>query len=350
MKLKQLISWAFAALLLFNISCTDDEILTPNNEISYSGILVANEGSFKNNNSSVDFLSLDLSDYKSDIYKTANNENTGDVLQSIGFRGTNAYLVMNNTNQITIVNRYNFQKNAVVTSNLSSPRYITFSESQYYVTNNNFFGSYKLNIYNAADNAFIKSIPFERYAEKVVEANGNIFVQTDGTTYDDDFNELPTGHTITLIKSSTNSVDKVITLPDSGIVKDLISFDGAAYALSSTATDSYIYKISGDGTYTTTKISGIGNVQKLRAEAGNFYFIDGGNKVYSKNIVSATAAPKTLFTAPASVYGFNVFNGGIFISNASFTGQSNSYLYNASTGTQIKTFKSGIGTNGFYKN
>ncbi|UQB68447.1 hypothetical protein [Epilithonimonas zeae] len=351
MKFKQLLSWAFVSLLLFNISCSDDDFFTGNGEVSYSGILIANEGAYQKNNSSVDFLSLDLSSSKSDIYKSANNENTGDVLQSIGLRGTNAYLVMNNSNQITIVNRYNFQKNVVVTSNLSSPRYIAFSERQYYVTNNNFAGTYKLNIYNAADNTFIKSIPFERYAEKVVEASNNIFVQTDASMYNFTTNEMEiTGHTISIVSPSSNAVSKVVTLPDEGEIKDLISYEGTAYALSSTGTESYIYKIAGDGTYTATTLTGIGNVSKLRADGGNFYFIDGSNKVYSKNILATATAPQMLFTAPASVYGFDVFNGGIFISNASFTGESTSYLYNASNGAQIRTFKTGIGTNGFYKN
>lgn len=350
MKFNKFLTAVLASALLVVASCKDDDFDLDNQEISYSGILIANEGSFNKPDATVDFMSADLSAGKEDIYKLANNENLGDVLQTIGFKGANAYLVLNNNNKIVIANRFNFKKNAEVTSNLTNPRYIAFTEGQYYVTNNNFFDVKKLNIYNNADNAFIKSIPFDRYAEKVVEASGNIVVQTDGSTYDSSWNELPTGHTITIVKPTTNAVDKVVTLPNSGIIKDLVSYEGYAYALVSGTSDSYIYRInSNDGSFTTTTLTGLPGVQKLRIELGNFYFLDMGNKVYSKNILNPTSAPSTLFTTTGTPYGFDVIDGKIFVSNASFTGASTVNVYNL-TGSQIKTFKSGIGTNGFYKN
>ncbi|KFC18817.1 hypothetical protein [Chryseobacterium sp. FH1] len=350
MKFNKFLTAVFASTLLVVASCNDDDFDLDNQEVSYSGILISNEGSFNKPDATVDFVTADLSAGKQDIYTPANNENLGDVLQTIGFKGTNAYLVLNNSNKIVIANRFNFQKNATVTSNIVNPRYIAFTESQYYVTNNNFFDVKKLNIYNNADNAFIKSIDFDRYAEKVVEASGNIIVQTDGSTYDSNWNELPTGHTITIVKPTTNAVDKVVTLPDSGIIKDLVAYEGFAYALVSGTADSYIYKINAtDGTFTTTTLTGLPSVQKLRIASGNFYFLDMGNKVYSKNMAIATSTPTTLFTATGTPYGFDVIEGKIFLSNASFTESSTVNVYNLS-GSQIKTFRSGIGTNGFYKN
>lgn len=351
MKFNKFLTAIFASALLVVASCNDDDYLPSDQEVSYSGILIANEGSFNKPDATIDYTTSNLSGGTSDIFKTANNENLGDVLQTIGFKGTNAYLVVNNSNKIVIANRFNFKKNTTVTSNLTSPRYIAFTDSQYYVTNNNFFDVKKLNIYSTADNTFVKSINFDRYAEKVVEAGGNIVVQTDGSTYDATGNELPTGHTITIVKPTNNVVDKTITLPDAGIVKDLISYEGFAYALSSGNADSYIYKINtADGTFTTTTLTGISNVQKLRIESGNFYFLDGAQKVYSKSLAAPASTAKTLLTAKGYAYGFDVIDGRIFLSDASFTGQSTVYVYNASTGAEVISFKSGIGTNGFYKN
>lgn len=350
MKFNRFLTAVFALVLLVVASCQDDDVSYIDQETSYSGILVANEGSFNKPDATVDYLSSDLSTSALDVYRSVNNESIGDVLQTIGFKGTNAYFVINNNNKIIIANRFTLKKSAEITSNIANPRYIAFSESQYYVTNNNFFDVKKLNIYNNTDNTFVKSIDFERYAEKVVEASGNIVVQTDGSTYDSNFNELPTGHTITIVKPSTNAVDKTITLPDNGIIKDLVSYEGFAYALSSTATDSYIYKInSATGAITTTTLTNVPNVQKLRIDSGNFYFIDAANKVYSKNMTATTSTVNALFTTPAFSYSFDVIDGKIFVSNSSFTGESTSYVYSLN-GSQIKTFKSGIGTNGFYKN
>lgn len=353
MKFNRFLTAVFASVLLVVASCNDDDEIYNNQETSYSGILAVNEGTNLTPSGTVDFLSSDLSEVKQNIYTAANNENLGSILQSIGFNGTNAYLVLNNSNKIVIANRFNFQKTATVTSNLAYPRYIAFTDRQFYVTNDDFVNNVKkLNIYNNADNTFVKSIVFERYAEKVVEANGNVVVQTDGVAYDaaNNFAEYPSGHTITIVKPSTNAVDKVVTLPDSGIIRDLVSYEGFAYTLVSGSTNSYIYKINTtDGTFTSTTLAGLSGVQKLRIEAGTFYFLDWNNKVYSKNMTSATSAVTTLFTAPAYSYSFDVIDGKIFVSNSSFSGESTSYVYSLS-GNQIKSFKSGIGTNGFYKN
>ena len=350
MKLKQLRHWLLAATTLFTIfSCSDD--IKIDNQIAYTGILISNEGNYKSNNASVDYMTPDLSSYQPDIYKTANNDITGDVLQTIGLKGQSAYLVVNNSNQITVVDRYTFKKTATVTSNLKSPRYIAFSDKQYYVTNNNFFDTFNVAVYNTVDNSFVKSIPMGRYAEKVVEASGNIVVQTDGALYNVSTSSMDiTGHTLTIINPANNNISNVVTLPDAGQVMDLISYEGTAYALSSTATDSYIYKINSDGTYNAITLKGIANVQKLRADLGSFYFIDSANKVYSKTILSPTSDVKPLFTATGYINAFNVIDGRIFLSNANYTGESTSYIYNAATGSQIKTFKTGVGTGGFYKN
>lgn len=347
MKISKFLVGAFAALLLVNISCSNNDDVEV---VTYNGIFISNEGGFPSPSASVDFISSDLNTFKSDIYTASNNEILGGVLQGIYFWGNNAFLVLNNSNKIVVADKYTFKKTAEITSNLEYPRYIAFSGNQFYVTNNNFtVGTYKLNVYKT-DNTFVKSINFDRYAEKVVEAGGNIVVQTDGYLYDFASGEnVTTGHTITIVKPSTNEIDNVVTLPDSGIISDLVSYQGFAYALSSTDTDSYIYKINpADGTFTTIDTN-IPSVQKLRIDSGNFYFIDASNKVYSENISSGTAT--NLLTATGSyIYGFDVIDGKIFVSDASFTGNSTVYVYNASNGSLIKTFSSGTGTNGFYKN
>ncbi|MBK1897590.1 hypothetical protein [Chryseobacterium paridis] len=357
MKIRKILSLAFASTLLFNVACSDDNdivIDNPPKGAYENGVLISNEGGFSSPTSEVSFVSNDFGTVENKLYsRNNNNEILGSVLQTIGFSGDNAYLVSNVPNKIDIVNRYSFKKQATVTSNLDNPRYITFSGNQYYVTNNN-FGTMvkKLNVYNTNNNSFVKSINFDRLAEKVVEANGSIVVQTDGITYETTppYNELPTGYTITIVKPSTNTVDKVVTLPSNGIIRDLISYNGSAYVLASSSTNSYIYKINASaGTFTTTSITGIPKVLKLRIDANKFYFADSSNKIYSMNLDSST--PSTaIVTTPGNLYGFNVIDGKIFASDASYTADSKVYIYNAANGSVLKSFNTGIATNGFYKN
>ena len=353
MNFKKIATLVFASALLFNISCNndDDPIVNQPKGAYENGILVVNEGSFTSPTGEISFINNDFSSIENSIFKKNNNDELlGSVIQTIGFQGDNAYLVSNVPNKIEIVNRYTFKKVATVTNNLDNPRYIAFSGNQYYVTNNNFFDVMKLNVYNS-DNTFVKSINFDNAAEKVVEANGNIVVQTDGVTYDSDYNELPTGYTISIVKPSTNEVSKVVTLPENGIIRDLISYNGDAYALASDNTNSYIYKInSSTGAFSTTTLSGIPQVQKLRIDGASYYFADNGNNIYAMTIGSSSVPTSPIVTAPGYLYGFNVIDGIIYTSDANFTGSSKIYAYSTTNGSLIKSFDAGIGTNGFYKN
>lgn len=353
MNFKKILPFLFASALLFNVACNDDDFVVATKSEAYeNGILIANEGGYSTPTSEVSFVSNDLSIFENKIYGNNNNkEILGNVLQTIGFNGENAYLVSNVPNKIDIVNRYTFKKQTTVTANLDNPRYIAFSGSQYFVTNNNFFNVMKLNVYNTSNNSFVTSISFPRTAEKVVEANGKIVVQTDGITYQSapPYGELPTGYSLTIVNPSTNTVATTLTLPSNGIIRDLISYNGDAYVLASSTTASYIYKVNTtNGTFTTTTLT-IAQAQKLRIDGNRFYFNDSSNKIYAMDLNSTTTPTTPIVTTPGNLYGFNVIDGKIYASDASFTGDSKVNIYNTS-GTLLKTLTTGIATNGFYKN
>ncbi|REC63480.1 hypothetical protein DRF65_05120 [Chryseobacterium pennae] len=353
MNIKRILPLAFASMLLFNVSCSsDNDAETNETQVDYTnGILVSNEGGFTKPTSDVTFISNNLGTVYSNIYANNNKgEAFGKVLQSIGFSGDKAYLVANIPNKIDIVNRKTFKVQTTVTENLDNPRYIAFSGNKFFVTNNNFSGKKKVNAYNISDNAYVGSIEFPRLAEKVVEAEGNIIVQTDGVGYDAVFNEIPTGYTITVVNPSTMVNPTTITLPAKGIIKDLIAYKGIAYVLVADTTDSYIYKInSAAGNYTTTTLTSIPNVQKLRAYNNEFFFITDTRKIYEKPIV-AGAPIMPVATAVGNVYGFDVIDGKIFAAETNFTEDGKVNVYDALSGTLVKTFTAGVGTNGFYKN
>lgn len=359
MNIKRILPLAFASMMLFNVSCSSDNdyievIEKPQSGLYENGILVSNEGGFTKPTSDVTFITNNLGTVYTNIYANNNgSEAFGKVLQSIGFSGDKAYLVANSPSKVEIVNRYTFKKQFVLNENLDGPRYIAFSGNKYFVTNNNFAGGTKLNAYNISDNAFVASVGFPRYAEKVVEAEGNIIVQTDGIGYDTNppYNSFATGYTISVVNPSTMVNPKTITLPAKGIIKDLIAYKGIAYVLVSDTTDSYIYKINSvAGNYTTTTLTGIADVQKLRADDNKFYFITGSNNIYDMTVGSSFVYKVPIVKASGNVYGFDVIDGRIFASAASFTEDGKVNVYDALTGTLLKTFTAGIGTNGFYKN
>ena len=348
MKISKIFTLLLAGTLLFNISCRSDDPIEPQTKGAYeNGILIANEGGFSTPTSSVSFISKDLSKLENNIF-ASNNSNAvlGNVFQSIGFKGDNAFLVTNVPNKIEIVNRYTFKKTATITANLETPRFIAFSGNYTYVTNNDFFSVFKLNIYDNS-NAFVKSINFDRFAEKIVSAEGFVYVQTDGVGYDASYNEFPTGHTITRISPSSNTVDKTITLTDDTPIRDMIADNSNVYVLSSDYSDSYIYKIDAKtGTSTQTKLAGISSAQKLAIDNGKMYFLTSGKKLYEFNGTTATAM---FDVTTKNVWGFNVIDGNVYVSDPSFSKDNEVRIYNLS-GNLLKTITTGIGTNGFYKN
>ena len=345
MKISKLLSALFAATLLFTTSCrTDDPIDEPQPKGAYeNGIFLSNEGNFGSPTATVSFISNDLS-IENKIY-SANNGGAvlGDVLQNIGVNGDNAYLILNNSNKIEIVNRYTFKKVATVSDQVSQPRYIAFAGNNFYVTNSS--GSSKfVNVYNSTTNALVKKIDLTSSGERIVEASGKIFVQNAS---------FGSGKKITIINPTSNTVEKEVTVPN-GNIKKTISTGGNVYTIASTSTDSYIYKLSPTGAISSTiTLTGIANGNNLEIDGTKFFFSSGA-KVYSMDLSSTVIPTTPVLTLTdnswSALYGFSVIDGKIYISNANgFTADSTVEIY-STAGTLLKTVTAGRGTNGFYKN
>ena len=350
MKFSKILASAFALTLLFNISCRNDDPVEPTvpKGAYENGIIIANEGGFSTPTSSASFLSNDLATSEDNIFgKNNNNEILGNVFQAIGFKEDLAYLVLNVPNKVEVVNRYTFKKTTTITANLDNPRYIAFSGSHTYITNNDFFSVRKVNIYDNA-NQFVKSIDFPRFAEKITASNGFVYVQTDGVAYNPPaYEPEATGHTITRINPATNNVDRTIILDDNFIIKDMISDANFVYVVTSDNTNSNLFKITAStGSVEKIALTGVAGASKLAIDQNKLYFLTSDKKVYAMN----GNTPTSLFTATTrNVYGFNVIDGNIYVADPSFSADSVTRIY-STTGTLLKTLTTGIGTNGFYKN
>lgn len=128
---------ALLSLVVLTFSCSsDDDYVQPEPQGDYeNGVLIINEGNFGQGNGSVSFVSGDFSRTENNIFANVNNKILGDVVQSIGFYNDLAYIVVNNSQKIEVVNRYTFHSVATIDSGLSNPRFITFTFNKGYVTN-----------------------------------------------------------------------------------------------------------------------------------------------------------------------------------------------------------------------
>ncbi|MGX9986562.1 YncE family protein [Soonwooa purpurea] len=344
MKIRSLLASMFAASLLFMTACKDDQEVIVDNGAYEGGVLVSVEGGYNKNQAEVSYISSDLSQVAQNIYALNNdNQVLGDVLQTIAVKDDKAFLVVNNSNKVEVVNRYSFKKMTTISTNINNPRYVAFSKDYIYITNDAYLGEKYVAVYKLSDFSFVKKINIEDVAERVVVAGDKVYVQNASFGY---------GNKISIIKTSDNAFQTTISVPN-GDIKKTIGYGDNVYSITSDGVDSYIYRINAGATSIAKeiKLKGIADASNLEI-ANDVAYFSSANKVYSLPLNDVI--PQYLFSASQSndgtLYGFNVIDGKIFTANAKdFNSPSEITVYSI-IGSEIRKINGGIGVNGFYKN
>jgi DNA-binding beta-propeller fold protein YncE len=328
-------------VLLGFTSCTSDdnpEALPKGN--FDNGYIISNEGNFGTPNASVTFIDNTFMQKTDDVFQSTTGKTLGDVLQAITFNDDYAFLVINNSSKIEVVNRYTFESVATITDKLKAPRYAVVEEGKLYVTNS---GKKTVEVYDANNFAHITTIIIDRTVEELLEENGFLYVMNAS---------FGSGKDITVVNTQTNSVVKTITVGDG--LNSIEIEDGILYALHNTG----ITKITTSNNAIIGEITfeeGITNASKLEIE-GNFIYFISGSKIFKFNkdimsLIGTELVDTGASSGPYSIgYGFNVINDKIFYTDAKgFTQNSEVKVYDLN-GKLLKTFTAGIGANGVYEN
>jgi hypothetical protein len=134
---------------------------------------VVNEGNFRSGNGSLSFFSYDSSKIFNDVFLDANQRTLGDIPYSMSFSGANAYIVVNNSGKIEVVQTKDL-KSVKTVAGLISPRYISFvSDDKAYVSS---LYSDSLAVFDAVTNTVSGYINVKRSSESIVVSWSKAFI------------------------------------------------------------------------------------------------------------------------------------------------------------------------------
>lgn len=169
-------------IILFSIvsalySCTEPSLRpvydSAESFLTGSGVFIVNEGNFRWGNGSISYYSLDSVKITNDIFYAINKRPLGDVPNSMVISGENAYLVVNNSGTIEVVDRKTF-KTITTIPGLKSPRNIGLVDDlKAYVTS---MYSDSLAILDLKNNVVNGFIDIGRSSESVIVTGNRAFV------------------------------------------------------------------------------------------------------------------------------------------------------------------------------
>lgn len=357
MKLKKLYLLAFMSSALFFSCSSDDDAFVEQPLGAYDrGILILNEGNFGQDNSSLSFLSNDFVTFQNNAFLTVNpTKILGNTAQDIGFYNDFAFIVVNASNKIEIVNRYTLQYVATINTGLANPRYITFVNGKGYVTNwgdggvatDDYVAVVDLTTY-----AVTATIPVVEGPERILQNNNKLYVAHKGG-----FNQ---GNTVSVIELANSTITSITVgdVPNSIelVGNDLYVLCGGKPSWTGAETTGELVKINTLTNTKTTKVfSGLDfkHPSNLDFEANTFYYTI-GSKVYKMGINDATLPTTELFSTvnqgAYGVYSFAVNNGKIYMGDAKdYNSNGEVYVYSL-TGSLLKNATVGVIPTGFYFN
>lgn len=345
---KNLFYLLIAALFLFTSCNKDDDGQNGGDSLFQGGAFVLNEGQFNAGNGSISFYNLETDSVENNIFENINDFPLGDVVQSMTIYDNKAYIAVNNSSKIEVVNINTFEYEGTI-MNLTSPRYILpVNGSKAYVTD---LFSNTISVVNLSSKTISKTIAVNGNTEELVLAGGKVFVTNRSEDY------------VYVINPSNDNIEDSITVA-AGPSSIQVDNSGKVWVLCSGKTlfdeewnvvgqePGGLYRINANNLSVETALDFTTNdsPSRLRINAS-------GNELYYLNsgIFNMSASSSSLPSSPIisennrSLYALNIApNGDIYTADA-IDFQQNGIVYRyTSDGNLIDEFTTGIAPNGVY--
>ncbi len=351
------ISFSFLAAVLMAVvmfSCEPDK--KPAGDYA-EGVFIVNEGAYQSSNASVSFYSYSQDAVSNNIFRTVNGRDLGDVAQSIAVHNSDAFIVVNNSDKIEVVDKNTFQEKALITG-VSLPRYFAGHGNRGYVS---CWGDNSIKVIDLTNHQLVNSIPVATGPEKMLILHDKLYVVNTGGYGNDSI--------LSIIDLESETVVKSLVVKDSPC--DLVAdASGNVWVLTAgkivygpedpwpviEETSSKLYKIDAGSDEISMEVTLFEDQhpRHLETDAEGNLFIGGGfgfGGIYRWDVPDGSTILEQIVADFA--YGFNIDPASniLFVLNApSFTDAGVLNRYDTE-GNLLGTYECGIGPNsaGFKK-
>ncbi len=342
-------TWALTLLslaLVASTGCKKENEEEPLPEpIVTSGMVVACEGAFNQNNASLHWIGNDGSE-RNNLYAQANGVNAGDVLQSYREFNGFGYLVMNNSQKVEVVNAATFQAVGTITG-CNYPRDVfVLTQQKGYLTNGNLDG--QVLIFNPTNQNIIGSINVGNGPEQLTSNGQYVFVANSGGWSSD--------NTVSVINPLNDQVVATVTVGDRP-VSVLNDYQNNVWVLCAGAieydqnwnvvgeTAARLIRIDGNAHVVTADVT-IGEIgdhptnMALTPDRNAIYIVNSGLITFDINTAALIAGP--VAGGPFSTVGVDNESGNIYLGSVpDYVNEDEIFVY-SNSGSLLKTIGTGI--------
>lgn len=354
----------FAMLALLFISCSSDdnfvEELDTIGDYTY-GLFVLNEGNFGAGNTEVSFIDNMFTGVTNNIFGSANAGNSlGDTAQSIAMYEDYAFVVVNNSHKIVVVDRHSFAFIDVIEEGIDNPRYMTVVNGKGYVTN---WGDP-----NDASDDFVAVIDLEAMTVEQaisVEFGPEKLVSKDGFVYVVHKGGYSQNNKLSVIDATSNSVTEVVEVGDVPNSLQLVGNDlwvlsegNPSYAVDG-ETDGKLVQIDLGSLQVAKEFDFVGtSPSHLEFDQGKLYYTisttdwetyETESNIYAMELTSTELPSESVFFTDKTFYGAAIKDGMYFGGDAKdYASNGSVYVYDLVSGEQLHEFSVGISPSGFF--
>lgn len=169
--MKNLMNIVIISLMI--VSCQKTQEFPDTKYTFDGGVFVVDEGNFRAGNGSLSFYSYDSLKIYNDLFSSVNGRPLGDVPNSMAIQGDKAYIVVNNSGKIEVMDQSTLKSTTTITG-LISPRNISFvNDNKAYVSS---LYSDSVTIINLSSNSISGYINLRRSSETIAIIGNKAFI------------------------------------------------------------------------------------------------------------------------------------------------------------------------------